>query len=95
VAFVARGDAAKAKHPCREALDVPSTPMPAKGPTVLRLRLPPRVVRRDHLDVTLGELRIETLTVVSTIADQLRGQRFHESRVERVEVAHHSQSRRR
>lgn len=64
---------------------MPSTPVATERTTVLGLRLSPRIMGSDHLDAALGELSIETIAVVCTVADQFRGQRLHESRVEGVE----------
>jgi hypothetical protein len=42
-------------------------------------------VRRDHLDSARGELRVEAVAIVRTVPDELFGQCFYESGIERFE----------
>ena len=83
--LVARDEAAKAHHPREEALDVPSPAVSSEGSTVLRQSFPRRVVRCDHLDAKLCELRIEAVAVVRAVADEAFRKSLQESSVKGVE----------
>lgn len=83
--FIAGDEAAEPHHPGEETLDVPATPVAAEWSSVLREPLPPRVVRRDHLDTELGELRIQRIAIVRTIADEPLRKGLQESSAKGVE----------
>lgn len=83
--LVPRCDAAEAQHPREQALNVPAASVSTQRTAVLSLGLPGRVVRRNHLDATCGELRVETVAVVRAIADQPLRERRDEAGVEGVE----------
>ena len=77
VVVEARRDAPEVLKPGEQSLDPPPAPVAPERSAVLRRRfLPVRLVRRDHLDASPFEFRVERVGVVSLIADQpLRLQR--------------------
>jgi hypothetical protein len=69
-ALVAGDEATGSKHPGEQPLDAPTSAVASQRSTVLCLALPRGIVRRDHLDPLLGELLIESITVVGAVSDQ-------------------------
>ena len=68
---IAHHEAAVGIQPREGALDLPASPIPAQGASVLRPR-PPTIapVRRDELDAALRETRPQGVAVVSLVPDQ-------------------------
>jgi len=64
---------------------VPAPLVPAKGSTILRHAVPPRMVRRDHLDTHLLELCVEWIAVVRLVTDEAFRELLQESGSERLE----------
>ena len=59
------------KEPRPQSLDLPAPFVAAQHSTVLRLCFDSvRLVRRDHLNASLGKLLIESIRVISAITDQ-------------------------
>jgi hypothetical protein len=80
------GHEATAPHePGKEPLDVPATAVAAERTPVLRLATARRVVWRDHLDVSFGELGIQPVAVVGHVADEAFGQSSYEAALERID----------
>ncbi len=77
--LVASDEPAKAHHPCKQALDVPSTPVATKRAAILGDAFPQRMMRSDHLDAHLFQLGIESVAVVSAVPDEAQRELLQES----------------
>ena len=80
--LVASVDSAMAQEPGDQALDVPSSLVPAQATTVLGFAISSGVVRSNELDPALPQLRVERVTVVRLVADQEPRERFREAGVD-------------
>jgi len=63
-------DAPEPEQPGKEALHLPTPPIPAQWPAVLFASFVVRAHRSDQLDLLLGERRLELRTVVGPVADE-------------------------
>src|SRR3989304_5182698 len=85
VIFPAGDEASRVVQPGKEALDLPAAAVAAQGATILRGRIHAAdVVGGDQFDaVAVAQMLIQSLAVVSPVADHLRGEFGEEALLER------------
>jgi hypothetical protein len=83
--LVSSDESPRPKEPSEEPLDLPAVPVASQWTAVLCLLPTARVVRRDHLDAHGGQLCIERVAVVGTVADESLRQFLQESPRERTD----------
>lgn len=68
--FPSRDESAVVLHPGKEPFDFPSAAVAAQEAAILRLLF---AVGRDHLDAVLAHLSVESVGVISLVANQSFG----------------------
>jgi hypothetical protein len=73
-------ESTKVMEPSKEPLDAPTSAVAAQRTTVLRRRSALSAMRRDHFDaVTLGQVAIQSVAVIGSVANQSLGESVEEA----------------